>query len=581
MDGPSPRNAPGRLVPVAMAGLAVLAVAVYGQTGHHGFVNLDDPEYVYRNRMVLAGLSREGIAWAFSGFHVANWHPLTWLSHMLDVELFGAAPGPHHLVSVFLHVANTVVLFHVLRCATGAIWRSLAVAALFAVHPLHVESVAWVSERKDLLSTLFFLLSLWAYAAYVRSRRSRDYALALGLFGSGLLCKPMIVTLPFVLLLLDVWPFRRVERETPPRPFGTTLLNLVVEKTPFFVLALASCVVTYLAQSAGGGASALAPIRTWPRIANAIISFAAYLGKTAWPASLAAFYPHPATIRPDVPLWPLAGATLAIAAISVWALRERTRCPYILWGWLWYLGTLVPVIGLVQVGGQAMADRYTYIPLIGCFVALVWSLAEWIERRCISGRAVATVTVAVILALAVAARKQAGYWRDSVTLNERTIAVTDRNWKAWQGLCDAKLELGRYDEAIPACREAIRILPTFPEAWDTLGVVHARKGEPRMAVPYFVRALELRPDYFNATLNLGSAMGNLGDYPMAIGHFHAALRLRPDDPEAWAYLAIALARSGDRRGALEAYGRVRQLDSAKAEFVRDRLELRENDGNRP
>ena len=564
-------------VPIALAGLCALVVAVFLQVGGHGFVNLDDAEYVFRNRKVLAGLTRDGVSWAFSGFRVSNWHPLTWLSHMLDVELFGASPGPHHLVSALFHLVNTLVLFLFLRSATGAVWRSVAVAALFAIHPLHVESVAWISERKDVLSTLFFLLTLWSYVVYARDGRRLAYVAALGLFVLGLLSKPMVVTLPFVLLLLDGWPLCRMGSGPSPRPFAAALLRLGAEKVPFFALALASSVVTYLAQSAGGGAGALAPFPPWPRVANAIVSCVAYLRQMVWPISLAAFYPHPATIRPDVPLWPVAGSALAIAAFSAWALRERTRRPYILWGWLWYLGTLVPVIGLVQVGGQAMADRYTYIPLIGCFVAVVWGSSEWIERWRIPRWAVVTVGGAVIVALSAVAWKQAGYWRDSVTLHERALAVTDRNWKAWQGLCDAKLDLGRYDEAIPACRESIRILPTFPEGWQTLGVVYARKGDPEGAIPYFRRALELRPDYFNALLNLGSAMGNLGDYPEAIASFRAALPLRPDNPDVWAYLGLAQFRAGDRPGALKAYESLRRIDPARAEELRRRFGTESHD----
>jgi len=558
-------------VPIAMAGLCTLVLAVFLQVRNHGFVNLDDAEYVFRNRRVMAGLTWEGVSWAFSGFHVSNWHPLTWLSHMLDVEMFGGNPGPHHLVSVLFHLVDTLVLFLFLRYATGAVWRSATVAALFAIHPLHVESVAWISERKDLLSTLFFLLTLWSYVAYARNRRRRAYFAALGLFLLALLSKPMVVTLPFVLLLLDWWPLGRVGSDTSLRSLAATLLRLGAEKLPFFALALAACVITYLAQAAGGGASALAPIPPWPRVANAIVSYAAYLRQMVWPISLAAFYPHPATIRPDVPLWPLALAALALVALSFLVFRERTRRPCILWGWLWYLGTLVPVIGLIQVGGQAMADRYTYIPLIGCFVAVVWGFSEWIERRDIPRWAVVTLGVVVLVALSAVAWKQAGYWRDSTTLHERALAVTDRNWKAWQGLCDAKLDLGRYDEAIPACREAIRILPTFPEAWQTLGVVYARKGDPEGAIPYFRRALELRSDYFNALLNLGSAVGNLGDYPQAIASFRAALRLRPDSADAWGYLGIALLRMGDRPGALEAYETLRRLDPARAEELRRRF----------
>jgi tetratricopeptide (TPR) repeat protein len=329
--------------------------------------------------------------------------------------------------------------------------------------------------------------------------------------------------------------------------------------------------VTWLAQSSGGGASAVSPIAAWPRAANAIVSYVRYPMQALWPASLASFYPHPGTLRPDVALLPFAAAAVALAAVTAWVVRDRVRRPWLAWGWFWYVGTLVPVIGFVQVGGQAMGDRYTYVPLIGLLVAGVWGLAELAGTWRVPRAAVALSASAAIAACAAVSWRQVGFWRDSVTLHQRSLAVTERNWKAWQGLCDALLDLGRLPEAVPACEAAIRILPTFPEAWQTLGVVRARMGDPAAAIPFFRRALQLRPDYFNALHNLGSALGNQGDYAQAAASFQAALRIRPDDAETWSYLALALLRQGDRQGALAALDRLRTLDPGKAEALRRRI----------
>ena len=564
----SPR--PNPTPALVAAGLALLVLAVYWQVRHHGFLNLDDQEYVAKNPWVLRGLTWDGIAWAFTGFRVANWHPLTWLSHMLDVELFGPGPGAPHLVSVALHALDTVLLFAFLRAATGSTWRSAAVAALFGVHPLHVESVAWVSERKDVLSTLFLLLTLQAWTRFARTGRRGPYLAALGLFALGLLAKPMIVTAPFLLLLLDAWPLGRLPL-APSRALAAGLGRLALEKLPFFALSAVASAVTWLAQSSGGGSSAVSPIPAWPRAANAVVSYARYPLLAAWPASLASFYPHPGTLRPDVAILPFAAAVVALAAVTAWTVRERVRRPWLAWGWFWYLGTLFPVIGFVQVGGQAMADRYTYVPLIGLFVAAAWGLAELAGRWRVPRVALALSVSAAIAASAAVAWRQVGFWRDSVTLHQRSLAVTERNWKAWQGLCDALLDLGRLPEAVPACEEAIRILPSFPEAWQTLGVVRARMGDPATAIPLFRRALELRPDYFNALHNLGSALGNQGDYAQAAAHFQAALRIRPDDAETWSYLGLALLRQGDRQGALAVFERLRSLDPGRADALRQRI----------
>jgi tetratricopeptide (TPR) repeat protein len=380
----------------------------------------------------------------------------------------------------------------------------------------------------------------------------------------------MVVTAPFLLLLLDAWPLGRVQL-SPPTALARDLARRAAEKAPFFLLAAAACAVTWLAQTSGGGSSALSPIPAWPRIANAIVSYARYPLMAVWPAGLASFYPHPGTVRPDVAILPVVAAAAALVAVSAWTLRDLQRRPYLAWGWLWYLGTLVPVIGFVQVGGQAMADRYTYVPLVGLLVAGVWGVTEAAVRWRLPRGVVAGIAAAVVIALSALAWQQAGHWRDSLTLHTRSLAVTEANWKAWQGLCDALLDAGRLPDAATACQEAVRILPTFPEAWQTLGVVRARMGDPAAAIPLFVRALELRPDYFNALRNLGSAFANLGEYPVAVHWYREAIRLRPDDAEAWSSLGLALLGQGDRAAAVEAERRLRALDPARADALRGRI----------
>jgi len=543
--------------------LAVLVLAVFAQTAGFGFVNVDDDAYVYENRHVLAGLSARGVGWAFGGFRVQNWHPLTWLSHMADVSLLGPAPGPMHAVNVALHLAAALLLLAVLRAATGSTWRSAAVAALFAVHPLHVESVAWISERKDVLSTALGLAALLAWVRWVRGGSRRAYGAALGLFVLSLLAKPMLVTLPGLLLLLDGWPLGRLPLCTAREAFRA-LPPLLAEKLPFLALSAVASAVTVAAQSSGGADAALAHLPPGRRGGNALLSVAAYLGQAAWPADLAVFYPHRATVPGALSAARVAGAATLVLALTALALRERLRRPWLLFGWLWFLGTLLPVVGLVQVGSQAMADRYTYVPLVGIFVAVAWGAGELAARGPAWRAGVLGAGAAALLGLAAVAHAQVGVWRDAVTLQRHALQVNPANWKAWQGLCSAELDLGRLGEAAPACERAVALLPTFHDAWNTLGVVHARRGEHALALQHFRHALELRPGYFLALRNAGAALGNLGRPAEAAPLLAQAAALRPDAPDAWAMLATARAQSGDAAGAREALERLRAIDPARA-----------------
>lgn len=449
------------------AGLALLTLAAYLPVLANGFIRFDDPLYVTRNAWVKAGLTWDGFVWALTANVASNWHPLTLLSHMLDCELFGMDPLGHHLTSLLLHTASAVLLFEALRRMTGSVWRSAAVAALFALHPTHVESVAWVAERKDVLSGFFWMLTLLAWERYVREPSPKRYAAVALFLAAGLLSKPMVVTLPFVLLLLDVWPLRR----------GIPWKIRVKEKLPLFALVAASCLVTVIAQSGAIGMASRFPMKL--RLANAVLSYVAYLGKTLLPTKLAVFYPMPA----EFPAWKVAGAALLLAALTVLAFKAGR---YAAVGWLWFLGTLVPVIGIVQVGGQSMADRYTYIPTIGLFLIAAWG---WPRRA-------GWVLAPVLLALAIGTRLQIRHWEDSETLFRHAAAVTERNFIAHLNLAQIHAERDDYGDrgrALEHFRITLSIRPTMWQAQASLGNALRRWGRPDKALPHLRNAVRLRP----------------------------------------------------------------------------------------
>ena len=544
--------------------LALIAanLIVYASVWHHGFVNYDDDDYVTANPVVLRGLTWHGVAWAFTTEHAVNWHPLTWLSHMLDVQLFGLDPGPHHLTNLLFHIANTLLLFGLLHRMTGALGRSAFVAGLFAVHPLHVESVAWVAERKDVLSTLFWMLTLWAYVEYVKRpdlRRSdlRRYGAVLLFFALGLMAKQMLVTLPFVLLLLDFWPLGRVVIGPNPargralsRDGWATAIRLVWEKLPLLALSIASSVATFVIHQRGGAVIILSAIPLKLRVENALVSYVAYIGKMLWPARLAVFYPYPQSL----PAWLVAGAFLALVGISLAVIRAGPRHPYLPVGWFWYLGTLVPVIGLIQVGDQAMADRYTYIPLIGLFIIVAWGvpdlLLRWPLRRIVlpspflTRIALPAAASAVILACAITAKGQFQYWEDSTTLWTHALAVTTRNNIAHNNLGASLADQGKTDEAIAHYSEALRIKSDYADAHNNLGVALADEGKLDEAIAHYFEALRIRPDYADAHSNLGIALANEGKLDEAIAQFAEALRINPDSAKAHNNLGVALASQG-------------------------------------
>lgn len=475
----------------------------------YDFVNFDDPDYVSRNAHVRQGVTPAGIAWAFTSTEAANWFPVTRLSHMMDVEVFGLDAGWHHVVNVLLHTIATLLLFAFLYRATSARWPSAMVALLFAVHPLHVESVAWIAERKDTLSALFWFLALWAYVRYTEKPGLRRYLLVVVAFCLGLMSKPMIVTLPFVLLLVDVWPLRR----------GI----LLREKIPFFALSAASAVITYLAQ-AGSGAVDTLRIPITMRIENALISYVVYIAKMFWPAGLAVFYPYPL----DIPAWRAACAAVAILGISALTLRVLRTHPYLAVGWFWYLGTLVPVIGFIQVGAQARADRYTYLPMVGLSVMLAWGLPEVLKSKVASSVAIAAGLTCLVLC-----ERQVEYWRNSETLFRHTLHVTSGNYLAYHNLGVALADQGRFPEAIEQYQAALQIAPNAANVQTDYGSALAKSGRIPEAIAHYRAALKVLPDSPITHNDLANALAATpGNMPEAIAEYQTALRLKPDYEEA-------------------------------------------------
>ena len=487
------------------AALVLAIAAAYGQLHDSQFVNFDDPDYVGENPHVRLG----DAAWAFTSTEHANWFPLTWLSHMLDVELYGLRAGPHHLTSVAIHALSTLLLFGLLRKITGDRWPSAFVALVFAVHPLHVESVAWISERKDVLCAFFFILTLWADVRYTERPAPLRYAIILIPFVCGIMSKPMIVTLPFVLLLMDVWPLHRLSRRA------------VVEKMPLFVLSAGAAALAYVVQQHGGAVSEV-PFSL--RLENAAVSYVTYIAQFVWPTKLAVFYPFPSA----VPAWQWVGAIVILAAITFATLR-RTAVAV---GWLWYLGTLVPVIGVVQIGLQSRADRYTYIPLIGLSIAVAWGFSDLVNRH----RWLAAPAAAWVCAIFAATFIQAATWRNSVTLFEHALAVTDGNYIAHNNLGAALHSAG----AIPHFQEAIRLRPQYPEAQNNLGEALITAGRINEATPHIAEALRLDPRLAEAHVNMGAIHNKQGRLDQAEAEYRAALQLNPSSAAAHDGLAAIL-----------------------------------------
>jgi protein O-mannosyl-transferase len=538
--------------------LTFSTLAVYWQVLGNGFC-FDDGKYITSNEHVSTGLTWENFKWAFTSGYASNWHPLTWLSHMLDCQVFKLNPGPHHLINVLFHLANTVLLFLFLNRTTRTLWRAAFVAGLFALHPLHVESVAWISERKDVLSTFFGFLMMWAYARYADKPRPKNYMLVILLFALGLMAKPMLVTMPFVLLLMDYWPLDRlmlkVDYDNTSKDLMSRkkiILRLICEKIPMLVLVFASSVVTYLVQKEGDA------VRNWPftsRLANAAAAYSAYITKLFWPAKLAVYYPHPYSI----PIWHLLFSAFFLLGVSLWALRCWRTKPWFLAGWLWYLGILFPVIGLVQVGGQAMADRYTYVPLIGLFIIVIWAFEIILMKTGFQKIVSAVVMVVIFAGLSISSWKQIGYWRDNITLFEHTLKVAAPSTLVCDSLGIEYMQLGQLDKAIEYHNAAIKLTPQYFIPYYNMAIALQKKGKIEEAIMYLKKAMELKSSDPKIYSTLASFYYDKGQFDEAIENLTIAVKLKPDRPDLQDSLALAFYKKGNIDKAVEHWKKALQL----------------------
>jgi Tfp pilus assembly protein PilF len=514
--------------------LALLTWAVFGQTLRHDFVNYDDPRYVYQNTRITNGLNIAGIAWAFTHIHAENWHPLTTITHMLDCQLYGLRAGGHHSTNVLLHTIGVILLFIVLRQMTGAFWQSAFVATVFAVHPLHVESVAWIAERKDVLSGVFFMLTLLAYLHYTRAPSIGRYLTVALVVALGLMSKPMLVTLPFVLLLLDYWPLGRFE--THRSNTGRRLLQLVLEKIPLIALSAVSSIVTFLAQRRAIGWTEQLPMSA--RISNALVAYVIYIRQMFWPARLAVFYPHPEN---RLPVLEISLAFIVLVGITAAAFVFRKKAPYFMTGWLWYLGMLVPVIGLVQVGWQGHADRYTYLPQIGLYIAVTWGVTDLTHSWRFQRMALGVAALIVVGALSWRGRLQTSYWRDSETLFTHALAVTSNNDVALNNLGIIFLDKGQLDDAISKLQAAIDLRPENAPAHDNLAKALLKKGQVTEAMVHYRKFLELEPASVEARNTLGTALIQQGHVREAMDLWQESLAIQPENGNAASNLAWVFA----------------------------------------
>jgi protein O-mannosyl-transferase len=539
----------------------VITLAAFWGMWHNQFVNYDDNEYILGNPNVVTGLSGANLAWAFNAGYCGNWHPLTWMSHMLDCQLFGVNPAGHHAMNLILHIANTILLFLVLFRMTRARWRSAFVAALFTVHPLHVQSVAWAAERKDVLSTFFWMLTIGAYVLYTEKPNWKRYSLTAAAFVLGIMAKPMVVTLPLVLLMLDYWPLRRsgqssvISDQSGDRARGAAVKR-VLEKAPLFALSAGCAVITYIAQKRGEAVSTLELVPLGMRIENALVSYVSYILKMLWPSNLAVLYPHPMRL---LPVWQVLGAVVVLAGITAFVFRTRNSRPYLFTGWLWFVVTLIPVIGIVQVGSQAIADRYTYVPLVGLFMMVAWGVPELIRKGETERSTPNTHTLAppdshtillaatsliIVVVLRVCTHMQVGYWKDNLTLFRHAIECTRDNYVMHNSYGLALADAGRADEAKAQYEESLRIRPAYVSARIDLGIALSDEGKLNEAVAQFKQAIEIDPNYADSYFSLGLALEMMKDIPGAARQYEKAIKLKPDHTKAHINLGRILLASG-------------------------------------
>ena len=554
--------------------LAALTLVAFAQVLGYDFINIyDDNEYITHNAVVRGGLTKAGVIWAFNGWRLANWHPLTLLSHMLDVQVYRLNPRGHHLTNLLFHVANVLLLFWVLVLMTKSLGRSAFVAALFAIHPLHVESVAWISERKDVLSTFFWLLTMLAYVRYTKHPNIARYLPVVLFFALGLMSKPMLVTLPIVLLLMDYWPLRRLAfaqpRHSTLNTQQSTLNRLILEKSPLFALAAASCALTLIAQRSGGALGALKHYPIEVRIGNALVAYVSYIGKMIWPRGLVVIYPHPGD---SLPAWQALSAGALLVGLSVLIFRAGRSRPYLTIGWLWYLITLVPVVGFVQVGVQAMADRYTYVALIGLFVAIAWGVPDLLTRDVEARKparhaprepdratALAALSVLTIVALTTCTWFQVKHWKNGIALFEHALEFTSKNYIAHSGLGIAFANQGRTDEAIAHLREALLIDPTYDKAHNNLGLALAKQGKLEEAIAHYETAMRINPNDPDPHNNLGNAYSDMRMYDRAIAQYNEALRISPENKKTHYNMGNALSCQGKFDDAIDEYNKALRI----------------------
>ncbi|MBT3921214.1 MAG: tetratricopeptide repeat protein [Nitrospina sp.] len=524
--------------------LVAITFLSYWQVVDHGFLNFDDARYVTENTHITKGLTREGMIWAFTHSYASNWHPVTWLSHMFDFEFYGLEPSGHHLTNLLFHITNALLLFGILLKMTGAVWRSGLVAILFALHPLNIESVAWIAERKNVLSTFFWFLTLWAYFAFVEKKSIGKYLLVVFFLALGLMSKPMLVTLPFVLLLLDFWPLKRwgdtaIHKETFAR--------LILEKIPLFILVAMASVTTYMVQKGGGAVRSTEFSSLYFRIANALVSYLEYLEKLVWPQGLSIFYPHPGNA---LPFWKALVGLVVLVGVTIWAVRRIWQAPYLAVGWFWYLGTLVPVIGIVQVGEQAMADRYMYIPMVGIFIAIVWGLSESIK---INKYKLLPILVVIPLLTALT-WAQLSHWKSSASLFKHAISVTENKSPsfviAYNNFGHALASEHRYEEAVEQFQQAIKINPYYSKAHNNLGYSLSELKRFDEAMEHYQHAINIETNYAEAYNNLANTLGQTGKLKESVAYYNEAIRFKGDYAEAYFNLGVLLNRLGKTEEAI-------------------------------
>jgi tetratricopeptide (TPR) repeat protein len=550
--------------------IVITTLAVYWQVRHHAFINLDDNMYILKNQYVRGGLTLKGISWAFSFPGFDYWHPLTWLSHMLDCHLYGLQSGMHHESSLILHIVNGMLLFLIFERMTEKVWRSALVAALFALHPLNVESVVWLAERKNVLSTFFGLLTILTYIHYTERPVFSRYLLVFFVFALGLMSKPMLVTVPFVLLLLDYWPLgrfklaqagsvrnRKALRSTNGGIQRPHILRLILEKIPLLVLSMVAIILSSLALQRLGSVVSTESVSLKLRFANALVSYISYIKKMIWPLNLSVYYPYPQAI----PLWQVAGAGLLLVLISVLVSRAIKTKPYLVVGWLWYIGTLVPAIGLVQAGlWPAIADRFAYVPLIGLFIIIAWGIPDIVAGGRNREIKLTTIAAALLATLMVTSKLQVGHWRNSITLFEHAIEITDNNHIAHQKLGEALEAQGETAEAIRHYSEALRIKPDFLASHLDLGILLRGEGNLDEAIRHLSKVISLKPDYVEAHDELGIALDEQGSFDAAVSHFHEAIRIKPGYINAHIDLGIALALQGKDKEAIDRFNKALRID---------------------